>query len=243
MSDFVWTAAAMKLGYGVVAALALVFFTVWLDRRAKVDFKAMIDQVAANPMAAAVYFGLRFLAIALLIGLLVGCAAAQARTFPVTYDRHIKSAVARYWPDFPDWLMWKAQLWQESTLNPHDVSEVGAAGLAQFMPATWREVSAAIGAAGARPDSDVAIDAGAYYMTRMRRMWLSRTDPERHRFAEASYNAGAGWIMKAAARCPGPWAEVGACLVQFTGKANAKQTNDYVTRIEMWRRMMAVGAS
>jgi soluble lytic murein transglycosylase-like protein len=40
---------------------------------------------------------------------------------------------------FDDWLLLKAQAIAESNLDPDAVSWVGAKGLTQFMPATWRE--------------------------------------------------------------------------------------------------------
>lgn len=38
-----------------------------------------------------------------------------------------------------DWLLLKAQAIAESNLDPNAVSPVGAVGLTQFMPLTWRE--------------------------------------------------------------------------------------------------------
>ena len=55
------------------------------------------------------------------------------------YDALIKAAQSTYLNGV-DWRLFKAQLAQESALNPIAVSYVGAQGIAQFMPRTWQEV-------------------------------------------------------------------------------------------------------
>jgi membrane-bound lytic murein transglycosylase MltF len=37
------------------------------------------------------------------------------------------------------WTLLAAQCWRETNFNPRAVSETGAMGIAQFMPATWEE--------------------------------------------------------------------------------------------------------
>jgi len=51
------------------------------------------------------------------------------------YDALIKTAQKKYLPG-TDWRLLKAQLTQESDLNPRAVSPAGAQGIAQFMPNT-----------------------------------------------------------------------------------------------------------
>lgn len=146
----------------------------------------------------------------------------------------------RWWPDLPAWRLWKAQLYQESRLRPEAVSPVGARGLAQFMPATWTDVTHAMGISGS-PHDDLAIDAGAYYMAKLRHTWRrNRSALERNELAQASYNAGTGNILKAQAFCGGAhlWAGVQACLPRVTGTAHAHETQTYVARIERWWREM-----
>jgi soluble lytic murein transglycosylase-like protein len=148
--------------------------------------------------------------------------------------------VKRWWPDLPYWRLWKAQLYQESRLDPAAVSHAGARGLAQFMPATWDEVSRELSLHGS-PHDDLAIDAGAYYMAKLRRVWRrDRTSVERNALAQASYNAGAGNVLKAQTFCGGArlWPTVAECLHLVTGPKNALETKTYVARIGRWWREM-----
>lgn len=145
--------------------------------------------------------------------------------------------------NYPDWLAWKAQLWQESRLKPDAVSPVGARGLAQFMPATWRDVSRRMAFPhGTSPhEAAFAIEAGAYYMAQLRGQWRAkRSEGDRHRLAQASYNAGLGNIVAAQKRCGNPngYAEIIACLPNITGRHSA-ETIAYVQLIARWRAQMA----
>lgn len=161
--------------------------------------------------------------------------------FPSTYDREIRQAAEQWWPGIP-WQLWKAQLYQESRLDPNAQSGVGAQGLAQFMPGTWTEVSRALGYGVVdRRLAGPAIAGGAYYMAQLRRQW-SQADLERHRFAAASYNAGAGNIRRAQRACQGAadWPGASACLDQITGR-HAAETTGYVRQIWRWFAMMGVG--
>jgi len=165
--------------------------------------------------------------------------------FTDRYDAEIASAVKHWWPDRPLWKEWKAQLYQESKLDPDAVSPVGARGLAQFMPATWDDITRQVGLGGAdRRDARAAIEAGAYYMAQLRHAWRSpRPEQDRQELAQASYNAGTGSLIRAQARCGNPalYAEIVACLPQVTGPQFSKETTTYVARIaEWWREMELV---
>jgi soluble lytic murein transglycosylase-like protein len=110
------------------------------------------------------------------------------------------------------------------------------------MPGTFSDWSKQLGWADANPHvAKYCIDGGAYYMAQLRRVknWRDWPDPDRHRMALASYNAGAGWIMRARAACSAlTWAATAPCLVVLTGPANARQTTDYVRLIAKWREML-----
>lgn len=154
------------------------------------------------------------------------------------YDEVIQSAVKNYWVDFPDWKYWKAQLYQESRFEEDARSPVGALGVAQFMPATWIEVTRQLELEHIpATHAKYAIEAGAFYMARMRRGWRSpRPKLEQHFLGVASYNAGTGNILRAQTRCGGAllWEDIAPCLPLVTGQ-NAAETVTYVERIQRWR--------
>jgi len=151
------------------------------------------------------------------------------------YRADIERAVAAYWGAFQHPDAWAAQIYQESLCRSAAISPVGAAGLAQFMPATWAEAQAHFGIR-ASPHDDIAIEAGAWYMMRQMAVWRSpRPEVERWRLALASYNAGAGNIIRAQRLCDGErdWREIRACLPAVTGH-HANETRTYVDRVQRW---------
>lgn len=248
-TGFAVGAFLLKLAAFVAAAIAIFVFARYLDRRiAKGAWKpAFLD----HPLPHAIYSAGRWIGLCLLAGALFGCASASAadvsagQGVPRKYDAAIERAVARYWPDLPAPALWKAQLWQESRLRADAVSPVGARGLAQFMPATWREAVRALGLGISSPHDDIAVEAGAWYQAKMRRAWTAkRTALERHALGLASYNAGLGNILKAQTRCSGArlWPDVARCLPAITGARNARETTTYVELIigRWWPMMEAL---
>jgi len=166
---------------------------------------------------------------------------------PDTYDEQIRAASERWLPG-TDWLRFRAQIYQESLLDPEAVSPVGARGLAQFMPGTWSEVSAALGFSDAISPhvAGPAIEAGAYYLSKQILIWTEpRPYLERRRLGEAGYNAGSGNIIRAQQACRAAmcscisWPEIGAWLPGITG-GHALETWTYIQRIEQWHDLMKV---
>ena len=150
------------------------------------------------------------------------------------YDRLIESATEQYLPD-ADWRLIKAQLIAESNLNTEVVSPAGAQGIAQFMPATWKEISAEMGyGKNSTPlDPELAIPACAYYMRKLWDQWTwKRPAADRYALALASYNAGFGNIIKAqkAASNTTDYATIIAALQHITG-SHANETKAYVRSI------------
>lgn len=166
--------------------------------------------------------------------------SASVSSRPLSFDKYddcIKSSVSSYWIYFGGWRWWKAQLFQESRLDPNAVSPVGATGLAQFMPATWDDVTKQLGWSGISPrDGCYAIEAGAYYMARLHRSWSApRPSKDRHFLAASSYNAGMGNMLKAQRLCGNRnlYNDIIICLPQVTGH-HSKETITYIKRIQRW---------
>jgi membrane-bound lytic murein transglycosylase F len=117
-------------------------------------------------------------------------------------------------------------------------------GLAQVMPATFRDISRASGISGDPFDPETNLNAGAYYMAKQRAIFKApRPEAERHNLACAAYNAGVGHIIKAQriAGNPEGWEPVAAVLPQVTGR-HSIETINYVRRIrETYRRYILTG--
>lgn len=166
--------------------------------------------------------------------------SSWAYSFPKTYDREIKKAAELWLPGIP-WKLLKAQYWQESRLNPNARSPAGAEGIAQFMPATAREILPLLGYSVIdRRSIEPAINAGAFYMARLRKNWSSpRPWEDRHKLALASYNAGLGNILKSQKACGGAllYDPIMECLHLIIGH-HAKETREYAPLIwKYWRQM------
>jgi len=177
--------------------------------------------------------------------------SSQARCSSNRFDGAIVSAVALEWRDFNRPSYWKAQLCQESALNPDAQSGTGAQGLAQFMPGTWRDIVRSFkwDSAFASPfDPGRAILAGARYQGRQRRMWSAagRTQVQRNDLGLCNYNAGPGNCLTAQRLCDDAksndapplaqksgawlWPEIARCLPQVTGR-HAAETIGYVAAV------------
>lgn len=72
MSDVVIMSTVLNLVFAVLAVVALVFLLRWFDKQAGVGFTEWIEAVSnENPKALAIYYGLRFLGVCLLVGAII----------------------------------------------------------------------------------------------------------------------------------------------------------------------------
>jgi len=149
------------------------------------------------------------------------------------------------WMPGTDWQLLWGLIRQESTFNPDAVSPVGAAGLTQFMPATWAEVTRKLGKTNANPRMiRPSIEAGAYYLSRLRSNWHSpRPEKDRLQLALASYNAGLGNLLAAQRECSMPvlYPEIASCLPRITGQ-HAEETLHYVPAVWRFYKKKRLGA-
>lgn len=151
------------------------------------------------------------------------------------YDHIIREAVTFHLSSKYDWRLYKAQLIQESRLDPLAKSQAGAVGLSQMMPRTWTEWAAKADYPGKkRTNPEASIHVGAAYMAYLIEQWSwPRPVADRYCLAMASYNAGLGNILKAQKRMGDPslYAEIILGLPAVTGPKNSKETITYVSRI------------
>lgn len=163
------------------------------------------------------------------------------RTFPKQYDALFQDASKRYMPGYP-WTFLKSQCYQESKLIPDAVSYVGASGICQFMPGTWSDVQRQmrLPTIATAFDPSYAIHAAAFYNAQLLRTWSAPRPPmDRLYLALASYNAGAGHLIKSQRICGGNnlYDEIVICLPEVTGQ-HSVETMTYVERIKVWQKEM-----
>lgn len=150
----------------------------------------------------------------------------------IKYDKWFRQYNAMYRPTV-DWRLLKAQCMAESNLNPNAVSPVNAQGLCQFMPATWSETERLLNIDGNPFHPELNIQFAAFYMMRQEKFWSSeRPAADRTSLAMASYNAGAGHILKSQRICGGKnlYKDIIPCLEDVTGR-HSEETTNYVKRI------------
>lgn len=112
-----------------------------------------------------------------------------------TFRRHSK----RYFGAAFDWHWFKAQGMAESNLDSSATSYVGARGVMQLMPATYRFIQSRRPEFGAIEDPEWNIAAGIMHDRYLWRLWGDKVSAEeRMAFMFASYNAGEGTIGRAA---------------------------------------------
>ena len=184
---------------------------------------------------------MRYVVAALALWLVAAPAAAV--TIPDDYDRSIREAAETYLPGW-DYRLYKAQLYQESKLDPDAKSSAGAQGIAQIMPGTFEWIAPKAGVASASPyAAEAAIEVGAVYMARLRSQWSApRPSMDRFSLSAASYNAGLGHLLEAQRRCGGPnrYRDIIQCLPDVTGR-HASETKQYLRRIWRWFRLLLIG--
>ena len=147
--------------------------------------------------------GVRLSAALLLVGIPL---LAVAGTFkhvkhehwPDDYDPHFRKYAKHYFGPLIDWHWFKAQGIAESGLDPKARSSVGAKGIMQIMPATYKEIKEKNPHFTNVEDPRWNIAAGIYYDRMLFRKWKKGlATEERLSFAMASYNAGYGNVRKA----------------------------------------------
>ena len=157
------------------------------------------------------------------------------------FDIKFRKAARIYWGDisYVQWHHLKAQAKAESSLNPKAQSHAGAQGLLQILPSTWGDITRdQPSLRGGSPfEPRYAIQGGAYYLRQQFNRFKDVSETvERYRMALGSYNAGFGNIRKARRHAEGAdkWYQVVAALPSVTSVAHARETGNYIIRVEQF---------
>ena len=169
----------------------------------------------------------------------VPTASAQPRDPADRYDDTFRKAAKRSFGPAFDWRVFKAQGMAESNLDPGARSRVGARGLMQLMPSTYREIASANADFGMINNPELNIEAGIAYD---RRLWLRWENDsvvdDRRQFMFASYNAGRATLLAAQRRArerrldPRQWRNIEK-IAASVPRWRHLQTLDYVRKIDV----------
>ncbi len=157
-------------------------------------------------------------------------------SFAVPYEKYFKIYTHKYFKHTPlqsEYLLFASQAKQESNFDSLAESPVGAKGVMQFMSFTWGDFTSTL----PRTSVKHSIRYGVMYN---KRLWNIYKAPrplfDRVAFMLASYNAGAGNIIKAQKEAlkdslnPNLWSSIIITLPRIT-KHHSKETINYVRLI------------
>jgi membrane-bound lytic murein transglycosylase MltF len=128
-----------------------------------------------------------------------GAASAKAETVTDRYDETFRKYSQRFFGPGFDWRIFKAQAMAESNISMTAKSWVGARGIMQLMPATFKEIRSRNPEMISVDKPEWNIAAGIYYDRQLWNQWEAQSGaaPDRRRFMFASYNAGRGTLLRA----------------------------------------------
>jgi membrane-bound lytic murein transglycosylase F len=188
----------------------------------------------------------RRIALALLgVALVRGASlSAQARSPFDRYDDAFRKAAKRQFGPAFDWRLFKAQGMAESNIDPRARSSVGARGVMQLMPSTFREVASSNPELTRIDDAESNIAAGvAYDRTLWMRWEADSVASDRVPFMLASYNAGRGTLLQAQKRAraqaldPRVWANIEQ-VAPTVPRWRHVETLGYVRRINAFSALL-----
>lgn len=135
------------------------------------------------------------------LALLAHTVGAQPRAPADRFDDAFRKAAKRQFGPAFDWRLFKAQGMAESNIDPTARSGVGARGVMQLMPTTFREIASKNPELTRIDDAESNIAAGIAYDRVLWLRWAQDSiDADRLPFMLASYNAGRGTLLQAQKR-------------------------------------------
>jgi len=159
--------------------------------------------------------------------------SAQAKKRDVDrYDATFRKYSKRYFGIGFDWRIFKAQAMAESEMNPNAVSWVGARGLMQLMPSTYKGIQTRAVGFGSIDDPEWNIAAGILHDRYLWRKWeRDSIHTDRREFMFASYNAGEGTIMNAQK----------ACIAKSLDRRAWRSVETVAPEVKRWRYRETLG--
>ena len=135
---------------------------------------------------------------ALLLCLLGGVSPLFGETVTDRYDDTFRKYSKRFFGPGQDWRIFKAQAMAESNLSMNARSWVGARGLMQLMPRTFKEIQTKNPEFVSVDDPEWNIAAGIFYDAQLWTQWRNEIlSDDRKRFMLGSYNAGRMTLLRA----------------------------------------------
>lgn len=170
--------------------------------------------------------------------------SAQPRSPVDRYDEAFRKAAKRQFGPTFDWRLFKAQGMAESNIDPRARSAVGARGVMQLMPSTFREVASANPELTRIDDPESNIAAGVAYDRALWNRWAADSvADDREPFMLASYNAGRGTLLQAQKRAraqsldPRRWQHIEQ-IAPTVPRWRHVETLGYVRRIAAFRALL-----
>lgn len=135
---------------------------------------------------------------ALLLCIFGGLSPLLGDTVTDRYDDTFRKYSKRFFGPGQDWRIFKAQAIAESNLSMNARSWVGARGIMQLMPRTFKEIQSKNPEFVSIEDPEWNIAAGIFYDAQLWTQWRSESLPDdRKRFMLGSYNAGRMTLLRA----------------------------------------------
>ena len=160
---------------------------------------------------------------------------------PVDYDDTFRKYSKRYFGPVFDWRWFKAQGMAESNLDATARSRVGARGVMQLMPSTFRAIRSENAELTWIDDPHMNIAAGIEYDRKLWLLWEADSVMEhRASFMFGSYNAGRSTILRAQSHArrskldPLVWPSIRKVAPQVP-RWRHRETLEYIERIEAAR--------
>ncbi|MBW2595231.1 MAG: transglycosylase SLT domain-containing protein [Deltaproteobacteria bacterium] len=163
----------------------------------------------------------------------------------IKYDRYFSKYSKRYFGPGFDWRFFKAQAIAESRLKANAKSRVGALGIMQIMPRTFKDIARKnpmVKGRVIRPRWNIA--AGICYNRVLWKEWKAeRPFQDRLNFMFGSYNAGKSNIIKAQRIAmeqhlnENLWKSIEQVLPKVTGKSSG-ETVGYVRKINKIKEVL-----